>query len=911
MKTKFVKKCIVVLLGIIMIIVFIFLNYNTKDIVSIKGNSIKAINTQLNVNTDNNILYDYIRIWENSDLYRYYKGMSSTSAYVKNNHYLTIKIYTNVYIMYGLGIEFNENEFVEFGVSKSQLDKYTEGNMEFTELTPQQLEVLFERTVDNFKKETKEYISSDILAELNDNQINALTAIKYEWGNIGNFNDVYHLYKDGKIDEFKSSFHADNSSRPLFITGDGWPARADANWRVFSEGYYAREGEGIVLGKSQDNGILYKIIDEENKYVEVSKYTGTEENILLDETIIINNETYAVTKIGNNAFENNTTIKAVKCPQNTLVEIGERAFKGCTSLKDFAYVDNVTTIGKEAFAGDIVLAGELPFNNVTSIGEEAFKGCSSITSIEFGEVTEIKNSTFENCSSLKAIVLGNVTTIGEEVFKGCSKLELIRVPATTVVPENITDNENTVIGYVYNNVTYKINDDGETVTTLDNQEGELPETVIINDKTYYVVTEDTQELILITCSVSPSTGVAKEKATLNIEVTAQNTELKSITLNDESIELTDGTATREIRNNGEYTIKAISTSDKEYTKKVTISNIIKLKEIRVKNPNEVKIDYIEGQNFDRTGLKVEAVYVIDSTEQITNETTDQTTDETTDESTDEIIEEITDYTITDGNNLTVGKETVEISYTDSETGVTKTTTLPITVVAKELSSIAITNEPTKKSYIEGENFDKTGMVVTASYNDGTSKQVTNYTVADGNSLTAGKTSVTISYTENGITKTSEIEGITVTKKVEELHAEFEGFEEKEEGNIKYIEKIMPETKIETLKSKITTNGKIIEIYNNKNEKITNENEFIATGMEIVIKLGEQEQRYIVVVIGDLNSDGKIGVGDLLRLSRYEAKIDTNLTGAYLRASDVAGKGKYGGIGNITKMSRIIAKIDNL
>ena len=35
MKTKFVKKCIVVLLGIIMIIVFIFLNYNTKDIVSI------------------------------------------------------------------------------------------------------------------------------------------------------------------------------------------------------------------------------------------------------------------------------------------------------------------------------------------------------------------------------------------------------------------------------------------------------------------------------------------------------------------------------------------------------------------------------------------------------------------------------------------------------------------------------------------------------------------------------------------------------------------------------------------------------------------------------------------------------------------------------------------------------------
>ena len=50
---------------------------------------------------------------------------------------------------------------------------------------------------------------------------------------------------------------------------------------------------------------------------------------------------------------------------------------------------------------------------------------------------------------------------------------------------------------------------------------------------------------------------------------------------------------------------------------------------------------------------------------------------------------------------------------------------------------------------------------------------------------------------------------------------------------------------------------------------------------------------------------------MLKLSRYESKMDTNLTGAYLRESDVAGKGKYGGIGNITKMSRIIAKLDQL
>ena len=330
----------------------------------------------------------------------------------------------------------------------------------------------------------------------------------------------------------------------------------------------------------------------------------------------------------------------------------------------------------------------------------------------------------------------------------------------------------------------------------------------------------------------------------------------------------------------------ISYTEKEITKTINQDITVeekKLEKIEITKAT-TKTEYIEGQNFESAGMLVTASYNDGTSKQVTN------------------------YTVTDGRNLTVGKTSVTISYT--ENGVTKTTTLPITVVAKELSSIALTNQPTKKSYIEGEKFDRTGMVVTATYNNGRNNEVTNYTIEGENDLQVGTTSLAISYTENGVTKTTTVEGITVAK-IEELTIDFDEYEAKEEGNIKYVEKIMPETKIETLKSKITTNGKIIEIYNNKNEKITNENEFIGTGMKIVIKLGEQEKSYTVVVIGDLNGDGKIGVGDLLKLSRYEAKMDTNLTGAYLRASDVAGKGKYGGIGNITKMSRIIAKLDQL
>lgn len=70
---------------------------------------------------------------------------------------------------------------------------------------------------------------------------------------------------------------------------------------------------------------------------------------------------------------------------------------------------------------------------------------------------------------------------------------------------------------------------------------------------------------------------------------------------------------------------------------------------------------------------------------------------------------------------------------------------PSTPTTKTLSSISVTTQPTKTTYNAGENFDPAGMVITAHYSDSTSETITGYTVTDGNSLTAGKTSVTISY----------------------------------------------------------------------------------------------------------------------------------------------------------------------
>ena len=70
-----------------------------------------------------------------------------------------------------------------------------------------------------------------------------------------------------------------------------------------------------------------------------------------------------------------------------------------------------------------------------------------------------------------------------------------------------------------------------------------------------------------------------------------------------------------------------------------------------------------------------------------------------------------------------------------------------------LDSIAVKTAPTKVTYNEGDSFDKTGMVIEATYNDGSKKDITTYTYTPTGALTTSDTTITISYTEGSETKT--------------------------------------------------------------------------------------------------------------------------------------------------------------
>lgn len=87
---------------------------------------------------------------------------------------------------------------------------------------------------------------------------------------------------------------------------------------------------------------------------------------------------------------------------------------------------------------------------------------------------------------------------------------------------------------------------------------------------------------------------------------------------------------------------------------------------------------------------------------------------------------------------------------------------------KTLTSLAISGEPTKKTYNDGEAFDPTGLVVTGTYDDNTTATITNGITwaTTPATLTVGTTSCSVTATVNGVTSPAfNVEGLTVTKTI--------------------------------------------------------------------------------------------------------------------------------------------------
>ena len=141
-----------------------------------------------------------------------------------------------------------------------------------------------------------------------------------------------------------------------------------------------------------------------------------------------------------------------------------------------------------------------------------------------------------------------------------------------------------------------------------------------------------------------------------------------------------------------------------------------------------KTVYKSGETFDPTGMVVVANYG------------------------EGLMANVTGYTVSP-SVLTDGVSEVVITYTEGR--ITKTATVSVTV-KKVLVSIAITTQPTKAVYQYQESLDPAGMVVTATFSDGSTAAVLDYTYPTTNFSTLGRQVMKLEYTYEGVTKSVDL-----------------------------------------------------------------------------------------------------------------------------------------------------------
>ena len=131
----------------------------------------------------------------------------------------------------------------------------------------------------------------------------------------------------------------------------------------------------------------------------------------------------SVTNIGNSAFSGCTGITTFVIPQN-IKSIGNSAFSSCSNLVSITIPNSVTDIGENAFYYCIGLTSITIPNSVTDIKLQTFSGCSGLTSVIIPEsVTSIGNGAFQSCTSMASLTIPySVTSIGDYVFQNCSGL---------------------------------------------------------------------------------------------------------------------------------------------------------------------------------------------------------------------------------------------------------------------------------------------------------------------------------------------------------------------------------------------------------------------------------------------------------------------------------------------------------
>lgn len=132
-----------------------------------------------------------------------------------------------------------------------------------------------------------------------------------------------------------------------------------------------------------------------------------------------------VTIIGEGAFENDKggLFDSVELGEN-VIEIGERAFKGCSKLNSVKLGIHVQVIGKSAFEDCDALITARISDGVLTIQNNAYAFCDKLRNVYLGKnIKVIQENAFENCISLEHITIPiGIQSIANNAFLGCENI---------------------------------------------------------------------------------------------------------------------------------------------------------------------------------------------------------------------------------------------------------------------------------------------------------------------------------------------------------------------------------------------------------------------------------------------------------------------------------------------------------
>ena len=251
-------------------------NHNNSDIFNIVFEEVcKALGLSLttdvksesvnkwtnNEKREHQLARDALRILEMSDLYNYENGWIKECKYVDEvTDYQRTSQDTQTNIDAGIVISENWNnvyfeKVMEWSPSKTReiLNQFNQEGQIFKYCTRKELmevfNLVFDTTWNKVENETAEL-------NLNENQIAALTTIRYLYGNIGNFVDVYKKYGDSTT--MYNSFYVVTNGKVYYplsaqYNDSLYLGRTESTVKIFEGDYnlpgYHVKGGRIVLKK--------------------------------------------------------------------------------------------------------------------------------------------------------------------------------------------------------------------------------------------------------------------------------------------------------------------------------------------------------------------------------------------------------------------------------------------------------------------------------------------------------------------------------------------------------------------------------------------------------------------------------------------------------------------------------------